>query len=217
MINFHEIKPSDKVIVFAMPDIDSLIALWVLKTKLGDRLSKVISVEEIRDFNSTFDIDGKIVMLLGPVFNLETMRYIASKTEMIYFSSNENCYQDYSNFRWAYIRTKRTLARVIWDYCHGDFNAPWILDYTENLKRWKWKAHNPVFMQAFFREHKITKEFLDDIARRNPEQVEKEGEAILTKKEKTDVEPKTEPAPKPGRPRTVKKEQGAARGASEGA
>lgn len=210
MINFHDITPEDRVIVFLKKDPESLIALWVLQQKLGEKIVNIIDAGKLKEKEPLPELAGMIVLAIGTLFDLETMRHIAARSQFVFFSAEHSDKSLYSGFNWAYIRTGRSLARMIWEYCRGGMEGSWILDYTENLKRWKWKAHNPLYIQEVFHSSKITKEFLDDLSKQNPESVEDLGYALLQKKEKENDKRETASAEatKPRGPSAKKKESG---------
>ena len=115
---------------------------------------------------------------------------IAEHREFRMFDNDYKAHQELSGIKEVKVNQKHTPARMAWEFLRADFKvqvgpgkvdfrfttAPWIVDYSENEKLWKWPAIKLYFLKLAIENcYKLELESWDELATRDLTAVVDEG------------------------------------------
>lgn len=187
-----------KLILVEKGTIEGYTAAWVAKRMLKNECEIVM----IRKGDKLPPTKDKDVLCFGVSFN----RYVVSSfekaaladhTEFHLFDNDQKGKQELSGLKSVKINLTQTAARMAWEYLRADFKvkvgkekksefrfntAPWIVDYTDNAKLWKWPTVTPYFLKLAIENcYKQELEDWDELATRDLDSVMEQGKEFAKK------------------------------------
>lgn len=211
MINPNDRREEMKLVITQKGTIEGFTAGWVAKRILKDECEIVQLTETMPEFPSMKDRD---VLIFGFSFsrNLVQTCIKAAKSFRI-FDNDFKGKQELAGIKEAKINIKQTPARMAWEYLRGGVqvqvgpekkstfrfsSAPWIVDYSDDLKRWKWPGLNPFFIKiAIEKCYKRELEDWDELATRDIEGVISQGKEFIQKQEQENPQEESNGTGKP--------------------
>jgi hypothetical protein len=189
-----------KLVLVEKGTVEGYTAAWVAKRMLktdcevmffgnGDRLP---------------DARNKDLLIFGLSFSRNVVTNLAkqAKGEAATFRLFDNDFkgrQELSGIKEVKINEKQTAARMAWEYLRADFrvkigikknyefhiqSTPWIVDYSEKPKLWKWPAFGNYFVKlAIDHCYKQELEDWDELATRDLGAVFEQGKEFAKKQE----------------------------------
>ena len=171
--------------------IEGYTAAWVAKRMLKNECEIV----QIGEGDSLPEMTGREVLFFGVSvsrFILEQMRRKAKSVKI--FDNDFKVKAQIGGIKDVKINLKHTAARMAWEYLRADFyvkvgknkennihhqSAPWIVDYTDSMERWRWQEVSQLFVRlAITRDFPETLEAWDELSTRSLEIVEDRGREI---------------------------------------
>lgn len=148
------------------------------------------------------------VLMFGVCYPRQQMQYLSKKADSFRAFDNQlESKRNVGGLRYVKIQTNKTPARMAWDFLRGNISifvkkqrivltsAPWIVDYTEDKKFWKWPAHSLYFIRlAIVEKYKPSLKSWDELAAKDLMVVESEGLAMakeLEAKKQEELKQKT--------------------------
>lgn len=190
-----------KLVVTQEGTIEGYAAAWVAKRALkGD-----CEIVQMKAGDKIPPVAGRDVLFFGISFSRHLVTKIKSEAKSFAMFDNDfQARQELAGIKYVTISLSRTPARMAWEHLRADFkvrvgknkenefhfhSAPWIVDYTENRKLWKWPDLNPFFIKTAIEEcYPFELESFDELSTRDLSVVIAQGKEFLSTKAKTQTQ-----------------------------
>lgn len=191
-----------KTIMVKKDSIEGFTAAWICRRMLKQDCEIV--------FFGNGDVlpntKGKDLYVFGLSFSRQnairlSKEAIANHTEFRLFDNDFFGRQILAGIREAKINMKQTAARMAWEFLRADFSvkvgkegfrfmtAPWIVDYSDSDKLWKWPNLSRFFLDNAIKNcYEMTMESWDQLATRDPGIVIDQGKNFLKQKQEKQEE-----------------------------
>ena len=199
-----------KMVIVGKGSIEAYAALWVCKRILKDEC-EIVQLTLKDAFPLMKDRD---VLIFGFSFSRNMVQScIKAAKSFKLFDNDFRGKQELSGIKEVKINIKQTPARMAWEYLRGGVqvkvgpnkgqifrfsSAPWIVDYSEIPRLWKWPDLNPFFIKlAVDNCYPQELEVWDELATRDMECLIAQGKEFAQKQkeashgEGTGIEPGT--------------------------
>jgi len=190
-----------KLVIVEAGTIEGFTAAWVVTRALkGD-----CQIVEFAAGDHLPLMTGRDVLILGVSFaRNQVISCIKTAAAFKMIDNDFKAKNELAGIKEVKVNMKQTAARMAWEYLRCDFrvrigkekkqdyafsSAPWIVDFSTDEKRWKWKEMNPFFVRLAIEEcYGRSFEDWDELATRDLAVVIEQGKTHLTEKQKTQPE-----------------------------
>ena len=176
--------------------IEGYTALWVAKRCLkGD--CEIIQIGT-GDAQPPFKKEDNVLMF-GLSYTRRKLEQLTDKkseqkiASIKVFDNDAKVKSEIGGMNGVKVNLKQTAARMAWEHLRADFrvrlkktgqemmfhSAPWLVDYTDDPKLWKWSGVSQFFVKlAIQRKYEQTLEGWDELSTRDLNVVEEEGKQV---------------------------------------
>jgi hypothetical protein len=184
--------------------IEGFTAGWVAKRMLKDECQVI----DMAPGDTLPDIVKRDVVVFGIHFARNLTQRMAKEALSLHIFDNDfKAKTELSGLKDVHINLTRSAARMAWEHLRADFKvkfgpnkqefrhetAPWIVDYSDNMKLWKWAGIPPHFVKlAIDHCYDRTLESWDDMSTRDLMIVVEQGKKYAKEQVNQPEQPKGE-------------------------
>jgi oligoribonuclease NrnB/cAMP/cGMP phosphodiesterase (DHH superfamily) len=132
------------------------------------------------------DVDGRIVIMLDFAYERPTMLALRARAaSLVVLDHHETTARELAGLGGCRFDPTRSAARLTWEFffdprVQGSLTrVPWLVAYTEDRDLWRWALPHSRAVNAALSSYPRQFQVWDDLARREPEDLVAEGQAIL--------------------------------------
>lgn len=171
---------SDRLTIYHASCADGHTAAWVVHSKHPDS-----EFYPATHGKPAPDVTGKDVVILDFAYDRATLIGMKDRAKsLLVLDHHKSAAKDLEGLGFCIFDMKRSGAGLAWDHFYGT-PRPWIIDYIEDRDLWNWKLEKSKEVCAALDCYDLTFDNWYKLAHQSPQDLAREGEAILRYQQKT--------------------------------
>lgn len=162
-------------------DLDGFVSAYIFYKKYPD--AKFYMLANNSPWPGIIDVDQEVkIFIVDYSFSRETLELFHCPEKSVYIQlldHHKSAQESLGDLPYCHFELDKCGARLAWEYCFPDEEAPWYVDYTEDQDLWKWELENSRFIVSAINSYKFDFKVWEKLEKKKPEDFLEEGKIIV--------------------------------------